>query len=140
MNADDNSLSRAKTFCDTYDLRIPILMAPMAGACPPELASAVGNAGGMGACGALMMQPSEIVAWASQVRASTNGAFQLNTWIPDPAPLRDSDHERRVANDLNRMQAWAGQSASYARAANASDIVQDLWTSAQTYLPTDRSA
>lgn len=63
-------------FCNTFGLRIPVLMAPMAGACPPELAIAVADAGGMGACGAVMMQPDEIVAWASRVRAGTNGAFQ----------------------------------------------------------------
>lgn len=71
-------------------------MAPMAGACPPSLAVAVGNAGGMGACGALLMQPAAIIKWASDVRASTNGAFQLNIWVPDPNPRRDAEHEAAV--------------------------------------------
>ena len=35
------------------------------------------------------MRPDAIKAWASDVRASSNGGFQLNLWIPDPPPKRD---------------------------------------------------
>jgi nitronate monooxygenase len=89
-------LSRTTAFCEDYSLRVPILMAPMAGACPPSLAIAVANAGGLGGCGALLMQPDAIRAWASDVRAGSNGAFQLNLWIPDPPPLRDAAAEAAV--------------------------------------------
>ena len=95
------NIDRVTAFCDQYELGLPILMAPMAGACPPALASAVGNAGGMGACGALLMDGDEINAWVSEVRGSTNGAFQLNTWIPDPAPARDPAHEKAVREFLS---------------------------------------
>jgi nitronate monooxygenase len=54
------------------------------------------RAGGLGACGALMMQPAEIIAWADEVRAGADGPYQLNLWIPDPPPRRDSAHEARV--------------------------------------------
>ncbi len=81
-----NALERARSFAETFALQVPILLAPMAGACPPELSIAVGKAGGMGACGALMMTPDQIADWARAVRAGSNGAFQLNTWIPDPEP------------------------------------------------------
>ena len=77
-------------------------MAPMAGACPASLAIAVANAGGMGACGTLLMQPDAIKAWASEVRASSNGGFQLNLWIPDPAPERDLEHEAEVRTFLEQ--------------------------------------
>jgi nitronate monooxygenase len=60
----------------------------------------VANAGGMGACGALTMQPAAIAAWTSEVRASSNGAFQLNLWIPDPPPARDADAEAAVRRFL----------------------------------------
>jgi len=75
-------------------------MAPMAGACPPTLAAAVANAGGMGGCGALLMQPEEMAAWAERFRAATNGAYQLNLWIPDPAPERDPALEATVRRFL----------------------------------------
>ncbi len=89
-------LERADAFCAAYGLDIPILLAPMAGACPPDLSIAVAKAGGMGACGCLLMSPSEINVWARAVRAATNGAFQMNLWIPDPEPVRDADHETEV--------------------------------------------
>jgi NAD(P)H-dependent flavin oxidoreductase YrpB (nitropropane dioxygenase family) len=75
--------ARAESFCKRFGLQVPILLAPMAGACPPSLSIAVANAGGLGACGALLMQPEEIIAWAKEVRENSNGAFQLNIWIPD---------------------------------------------------------
>ncbi len=87
---------RVNAFCTAYGLRLPILMAPMAGASPPALAVAVARAGGMGACGALSMDAAQIHAWAEHVRTQTNGAFQINTWIPDPAPVRDRAQEAQL--------------------------------------------
>src|ERR1700683_5232356 len=42
------TLDRAEAFCDRFGLQVPILLAPMAGACPPALSIAVANAGGLG--------------------------------------------------------------------------------------------
>jgi len=55
-------LARAQAFCSRFGLRVPILLAPMAGASAPSLSAAVANAGGLGACGVLVMRPEEIVA------------------------------------------------------------------------------
>jgi nitronate monooxygenase len=88
--------ARVESFCKRFGLRVPILLAPMAGACPPSLSVAVANAGGLGACGALLLQPEEIIAWSKEVRENSNGAFQLNIWIPDPPPQRDLEHEARI--------------------------------------------
>src|ERR1700709_1685759 len=90
------ALTRAQAFCAAYDLRIPILLAPMAGACPPSLSVAVANAGGLGACRALLLAPPAIAAWARDVRAATNGGFNLNLWVPDPPPTRDVEREGAV--------------------------------------------
>jgi nitronate monooxygenase len=95
-------IGRAQSFCAALDLRIPILLAPMAGACPPSLSIAVANAGGLGACGALLMQPAAIRNWASEVRAGTSGGFQINLWIPDPAPARDAAAEAAVRAFLRK--------------------------------------
>lgn len=97
------AISRAEAFCRAYGLRVPILMAPMAGACPPELAVAVAKAGGMGACGALLMKRDGILDWSTTVRAATNGAFQMNLWIPDPEPVRDTAHEAEVRAFLGQF-------------------------------------
>jgi nitronate monooxygenase len=91
---------RARAFCERFGLELPILLAPMAGACPTSLSIAVGNAGGMGAMGALVSQPDEIRQWAADVRTGTAGPFQLNTWMPDPAPRRDAAAEARVREFL----------------------------------------
>jgi nitronate monooxygenase len=91
---------RTSAFCDRFGLRVPILLAPMAGASAPALSIAVSNAGGLGACGALLMTPPDIVAWADEVRAASNGRFQINLWIPDPAPVRNADHEAQVREFL----------------------------------------
>ena len=84
----------------------------MAGACPPSLSVAVANAGGLGACGALSMQPQEIKAWSDEFRRGSAGKFQINLWIPDPPPLRDSELEQRqrefLANWGPAVQAEAG--------------------------------
>src|SRR5215831_862138 len=88
--------NRTDDFCGRFGLRAPILLAPMAGVPASGLSIAVANAGGMGSCGVLLMQPREIRDWVRDVRAGTPGPFQLNLWIPDPVPARDRAHEDRV--------------------------------------------
>jgi nitronate monooxygenase len=95
-------LERTARFCERFGLQAPILLAPMAGASAPRLSSAVMRAGGMGACGALLMRPPEILAWADEVRTS-GGPFNMNLWIPDPPPVRDPAQEARVREFL---AAW----------------------------------
>ncbi len=107
--------SRAEAFCQRYRLDLPILLAPMAGACPPALSIEVAHAGGAGACGALLMQPAEIAAWAAEVRAHTDRPFQMNLWIPDPAPLRDDEHEAQVRNFLEKWGPAVPPDAGNAR-------------------------
>ena len=94
-------LSRVDAFCKRFHLEAPILLAPMAGACPPSLSIAVANAGGMGAAGLLLHSPEGIRKWMEEFRASSNGAVQLNTWIPDPAPVRDAKHETQIRDFLS---------------------------------------
>ena len=94
--------ARAEAFCRRYGLRVPILMAPMAGACPASLAAAVANGGGMGGLGALTTAPDGIAAWAQDFRGQSNGAFQINLWVPDPEPARDPAHEARVRDFLGQ--------------------------------------
>jgi len=86
---------RAESFANRLGIRLPILLAPMAGACPPSLSIAVANAGGLGACGALLLKPDEIKAWGGEFREGSRGGFQINLWIPEAAPLRDFELEKR---------------------------------------------
>ncbi|MBV8121943.1 MAG: nitronate monooxygenase, partial [Alphaproteobacteria bacterium] len=93
---------RTDRFCQRFGLQVPILQAPMAGACPASLASAVANAGGMGGFGALTTSPDGIADWVREFRDQSNGGFQINLWIPDPPPVRDPDHERAVREFLGQ--------------------------------------
>ena len=93
-------LERAQAFCARFGLHVPILLAPMAGACPPSLSVAVANAGGLGAGGALLMRREAILDWAKEVRSASKGVFQLNLWMPDPAPQRDAAHEAKLREFL----------------------------------------
>ena len=98
-----SAVDRAQSFAGSLGIQLPILLAPMAGACPPSLSIAVANAGGLGACGALLMQPAEIEKWAAEFRAGSQGQFQINLWIPDPPPSRDPELEKRQCEFL---AAW----------------------------------
>jgi nitronate monooxygenase len=108
---------RTARFCRRFGLRVPILQAPMAGACPASLASAVANAGGMGGLGALTTAPDGIADWVREFRSQSNGGFQINLWIPDPPPVRDPQHEREVRELLGNwgppVPAEAGDAVAF---------------------------
>lgn len=106
-----SSLDRAKAFSARFGLELPILLAPMAGASAPTLSAAVINAGGLGACGAVLMNPDEILGWTRGVRKLSNGPFQLNLWVPDPAPIRDAGHEELVRTFLAQWGPYVPPSA-----------------------------
>ncbi len=95
--------ARAEAFTGALGIHLPILLAPMAGASPPSLSIAVANAGGLGACGTLLMQPDEIKAWGGEFRQQSKGEFQLNLWIPDPVSERDFEMEQQQREYL---AAW----------------------------------
>lgn len=114
---------RARAFCQQHGLLHPVLLAPMAGACPPALSAAVVRAGGLGACGALLMAPAAILQWAGDVRAAASQpgtvAFQINLWVPDPAPVRDAAHEQALCDWL---AAWGPASTPAAGDARPPDF------------------
>lgn len=55
----------------------------------------------MGGCGALLMNPETIGAWVDDFRRLSDGAFQLNLWIPDPPPARNAEAEQRQRDFLS---------------------------------------
>ena len=70
----------------------------------------------MGACGVLMMTPEGIEDWAREMRSGSNGTFQMNTWVPDPEPDRDLDHEKEVRRFLSEWGPEVPASAANAPA------------------------
>jgi nitronate monooxygenase len=59
------------------------------------------------------MQPDGIEQWAADFRAETNGAFQINLWIPDPPPLRDVANETSVRRFLETWGPAVAAGAAY---------------------------
>ena len=118
-------IRHAQKFCDTYGLKMPVMLAPMAGACPVSLSVAVANAGGMGAMGALLHKPDGIRSWVSEFRASSSGPLQINTWVPDPPPHRDRAAEARVREF---MAAWGPEVPASAGDASRPDFHEQLET------------
>ncbi|MGD9530564.1 NAD(P)H-dependent flavin oxidoreductase [Pseudonocardia sp.] len=93
---------RVAGFCTRYGLRVPVLQAPMAGACPPELAVAVAEAGGMGGAGVVLDAPAAIAEWVRRFRSRSDGALQLNIWIPDE-PVDDAARVAAAERFLGRF-------------------------------------
>jgi len=87
-------LLRARQFADRLGIGLPILLAPIAGYCPPSLSIAVANAGGLGTCRALLMKPEEIRSWNDEFDRGSRGQFQMNLWIPEGPPVRNAELER----------------------------------------------
>ncbi len=97
-------------FCRQFGLEVPILLAPMAGACPPELSIAVAKGGGAGACSVLLMSADEIRNWVDSFRRVSAGPFQLNDWIPDAPPERCPQNEALLAEFL---RGWGPEPGTY---------------------------
>ncbi|WJI17085.1 nitronate monooxygenase [Pseudoxanthomonas winnipegensis] len=87
---------RSDDFCARFGVRVPILLAPMAGACPVPLSAALADAGSLGAMGAVLSTPQEIGAWMDEFRALSSGPAQVNLWVPDAPPARDAQAEAAV--------------------------------------------
>jgi nitronate monooxygenase len=94
---------RYRRFCERFGLRVPILLAPMAGVPAPELSVAVANAGGMGGCGALLLAPDDIQGWQERFGSASNGSTLINLWVPDPPPERDPANEARLRDFLGQF-------------------------------------
>jgi len=105
---------KVQAFCERFRLRVPLLLAPMAGVSPSSLSIAVMQAGGMGACGALLMQAEAIGSWVREVRAQSHGPFNLNLWIPEASPPRDVAHENSLRIFLGRWGPELGPDAGNA--------------------------
>jgi nitronate monooxygenase len=60
----------------------PIIQAPMAGACTPELVAAVSNGGGLGSLGAAPMKPDVLWQQIRKIRTLTERPFNINLFAP----------------------------------------------------------
>ncbi len=69
----------------SLNLRVPIVLAPMAGGVStPELVAAVSHAGGLGSLGAAYLTPAQILEAGAAVRRLTQSPFAVNLFAPQP--------------------------------------------------------
>ncbi|GGF49479.1 2-nitropropane dioxygenase [Azorhizobium oxalatiphilum] len=86
---------------DLFGIDVPILLAPMAGSGTPELAIAVGQAGGLAALPAAQSTPDQLRADVARVRtALPRKPLNLNFFchaVPTPDPDREAAWRARLA-------------------------------------------
>jgi len=71
---------------DLFEIDLPIVQAPMAGAQGAELAAAVSAKGGLGSLPCAMLSADEARAEAGRIRSSTNRGFGMNFFCHRPPP------------------------------------------------------
>lgn len=113
--------ARVARFCQRFELQLPILLAPMAGACPVPLSSAVAAAGSMGAMGAVLSPAADIGRWLAEFRSRCDGPAQVNLWIPDAPPARDTQAEAATRAFLAQWGPEVPASAAEAGPADFDD-------------------
>ncbi|OLV16092.1 Enoyl-acyl-carrier-protein reductase [Deinococcus marmoris] len=97
------------TLTQRLGLRLPIVLAPMAGGIStPELVAAVSTAGGLGSLGAAYLTPAQITEAGAAVRRLTQGAFALNLFAPHPTVATTGSEVERAAAELAPFHASLG--------------------------------
>lgn len=106
MNASTTS-RHATAFARRFDLRLPLVQAPMVGASTTALVVASCNAGALGCLGAGAMTAEKIAAEVAQIRAATSRAFGLNLFVLEPAAPDDAT-VRRALGAIDPLRAEFG--------------------------------
>lgn len=96
----------ARQLARTFNLRLPIIQAPMAGVTTAAMVASACEAGILGAFGAGMLEPAAMKSAVEEIRQLTDKPFNLNLFIlEDTPPLQISEHAidglRRVHKTLN---------------------------------------
>lgn len=107
-----------QTFLDKLGLRYPIFQAPTGSIAGPELAAAVGSAGAMGAMALTWASADEASAAVRQVKAATEGLFQVNFALVKPPKGLDAALE---AGAPCVIFSW-GDASPYVRAVRAAGV------------------
>ena len=118
----------ATAFSDKLDLRLPLIVAPMAGGpTTPELVAACSSAGALGSFGFAYTQPEEMKKQAAAVRAKTDRPFGINLFVsPQPQEVAASAQQAALAA-LNSYYLELGLPAPAAAAAPyAPDLEKQL--------------
>lgn len=83
-----------------FGIEHPIIQAPMAGACTPELVAAVSNGGSLGSLGAAPMNPELLRAQIEKIRTLTDQPFNINLFAPQSEQFDKGAVLEESARDL----------------------------------------
>ena len=85
-------------FAERFDLRVPVVQAPMAGGpTSPAMVAAVSNAGALGTLAAAPFAPEKIASEVAAIRALTQRPFGVNLFVLDPTSPDDATVRRALA-------------------------------------------
>jgi NAD(P)H-dependent flavin oxidoreductase YrpB (nitropropane dioxygenase family) len=83
-------------FAERFQMRVPVIQAPMAGgATTPALVAAVSNAGGFGFLAGAALSPEKIASEVAAIRALTDRPFGVNLFVLDPASPDEATRSKR---------------------------------------------
>lgn len=78
----------AKNFCEHLNLKVPLIVAPMAGGPSSiDFVAASSEAGALGSVGAAYLPPHSIEDFVTSVRIKTHRPFAINLFVPPKLPV-----------------------------------------------------
>lgn len=114
-------------FAARFELRLPLVQAPMVGATNPSLVAAACNAGALGCLGAASLAPEQLAAEVAAIRAATSRPFAVNLFVlPSASP--DEATVRRALEAIDPLRAELGLPPGHALARYAPDFRVQLDT------------
>jgi nitronate monooxygenase len=111
---------------DLFSLQHPIILAPMAGACTPQLVAGVSDAGGLGSLGAALMTTDQMRSAIRETRRLTNRAFNVNVQayeVPPPEPAKIEAMRGRIQGYIRNLGAGTASSAPMPQTAKLADQI-----------------
>lgn len=87
--------------CQLLGIEHPIVQAPMAGSATPDLAAAVGNAGGLGSLGLALNGAEAVRVACAEMRARTNAGFNLNFFVMPELPVQTAGDRAAMRQRLS---------------------------------------
>ncbi|MFT5504836.1 MAG: nitronate monooxygenase [Gammaproteobacteria bacterium] len=82
--------------CDLFGIEVPVVQAPMAGACDSRMAVAVSLAGGLGSLPCAMLSPVKITEEMDAFRNASSHPVNLNFFCHPKPVFDETDHQRWI--------------------------------------------
>ena len=102
------------TLTERFDIRLPIIQAPMTGGPgTPQLAAAVANAGGLGALAGGYLQPEALRQSIAELRALTDRPFLVNLPATLPANIDTARVTRAEVLALCDPASYLGSAGAF---------------------------